>query len=102
MSLDLMLAAGAPAPEGPCQADLVAINGHVYTVNASQPWAEAIAVCGSAYAEFTDDRKGRLQPGYLADFVVLSKPHFDVPPLEILETHPVMTVVGGKVVYEAK
>jgi hypothetical protein len=51
MSLDLMLAAGAPAaPEAPCQADLVAINGHVYTVNASQPWAEAIAVCGERIA----------------------------------------------------
>jgi predicted amidohydrolase YtcJ len=56
---------------------------------------------GSAYAEFTDDRKGRLQPGYLADFLVLSKPIFDVPPREILETHPVMTIVGGRVAYEA-
>jgi len=66
--------------------------------------AEAVEyyTAGSAYAEFADDRKGRLQPGYLADFVVLSKPIFDVPPREILETHPVMTVVGGKVVYEAK
>ena len=28
-------------PSAPCQADLVAINGHVYTVDPSQPWVEA-------------------------------------------------------------
>jgi predicted amidohydrolase YtcJ len=57
---------------------------------------------GSAYAEFAETRKGRIAPDYLADFVVLSKPIFDVPPREILATTPVMTVVGGKVVYEQK
>ena len=56
---------------------------------------------GSAYAEFAETRKGRLAPGYLADFVVLSKPIFEIAPKEILETHPVLTVVGGRVAYEA-
>ena len=50
----------------------------------------------------TTSRQAKVEPGYLADFLVLSKPIFDVPPREILETHPVMTIVGGKVVYEAK
>jgi predicted amidohydrolase YtcJ len=57
---------------------------------------------GSAYAEFTDDRKGRLKPGYLADFIVLSKPIFDLPPRELLDTNVQITVVGGRVVYEAQ
>jgi predicted amidohydrolase YtcJ len=57
---------------------------------------------GSAYAEFTDDRKGRLKPGYLADFIVLSKPIFDLPPRELLDTKVQITVVGGRVVYEAQ
>jgi hypothetical protein len=57
---------------------------------------------GSAYAEFTDDRKGRLKPGYLADFIVLSKPIFEVPPRELLDTKVQITVVGGRVVYEGK
>jgi predicted amidohydrolase YtcJ len=57
---------------------------------------------GSAYAEFTDDRKGRLKPGYLADFIVLSKSIFDVPPRQLLATTVVTTVVGGRVVYEEK
>jgi predicted amidohydrolase YtcJ len=56
---------------------------------------------GSAYAEFAESRKGRLLPGYLADFVVLSKPIFDVAPRELLATTAVTTVVGGRVVYEA-
>jgi predicted amidohydrolase YtcJ len=56
---------------------------------------------GSAYAEFAESRKGRLLPGYLADFVVLSKPIFDIAPGELLSTTPVTTVVGGRIVYEA-
>ena len=40
---------------------------------------------GSAYAEFAETRKGRLMPGYLADFVVLSKPSSTSPPREILD-----------------
>jgi predicted amidohydrolase YtcJ len=66
--------------------------------------AQAIELytAGSAYAEFTDDRKGRLKPGYLADFIVLSKPIFEIPPRELLETRVVTTVVGGRVVYELK
>ena len=57
---------------------------------------------GSAYAEFAESRKGRLKAGYLADFVILSTPIFDVPAREILATTPIMTVVGGRVVYDAK
>jgi predicted amidohydrolase YtcJ len=56
---------------------------------------------GSAYAEFAEGRKGRLKKGYLADFVVLSNPVFDIPPRELLKTKVLMTVVGGRVVYEA-
>ena len=54
---------------------------------------------GSAYAEFTDDRKGMLRPGFLADLVVLSRDIFTSPAREILETRPVLTMVGGRVVF---
>ncbi len=54
---------------------------------------------GSAYAEFMDVRKGRLKPGYLADLVVLSRNIFTVAPREILETRPVLTIVGGRIVF---
>ena len=57
---------------------------------------------GSAYAEFAETRKGRLKPGYLADLVVLSKNLFDIPPREILSTTVVLTIVGGRIVHEAR
>ncbi|HEY0782028.1 MAG TPA: amidohydrolase, partial [Thermoanaerobaculia bacterium] len=55
---------------------------------------------GSAYAEFAEGWKGTLAPGKVADLVVLSRDLFAVPPREILATKPVLTMVGGRVVYE--
>jgi len=57
---------------------------------------------GSAYAEFAEREKGMIAPGYLADFVVLDRDLTKIPPAEILATKVLMTVVGGKVVYESK
>lgn len=57
---------------------------------------------GSAIAEFAEQKKGRLQPGMLADFVVLDRDITKVAPPEILKTRVLRTVVGGKTVYEAK
>ncbi len=54
---------------------------------------------GSAYAEFTDDEKGSLEPGKLADIVILDKNLLKVPVREILRTEVVYTILGGKVVY---
>jgi predicted amidohydrolase YtcJ len=55
---------------------------------------------GSAYAEFADDRKGSITEGKLADLVLLSKDLFSIAPHEILDTKPVVTIVGGRIVYE--
>jgi len=65
---------------------------------------EAIAAytTGSAYAEFAEKDKGTLEPGKLADFVVLDRDITKVAPEEILKTKVLRTVVGGKTVYEAK
>ena len=54
----------------------------------------------SAYAEFQEHCKGRLKPGYYADMVLLDRDIFTVDPMEIKDILPVMTVVGGKVVYK--
>jgi predicted amidohydrolase YtcJ len=54
-----------------------------------------------AFAEFAERDKGRLQPGLLADFVVLDRDITKIPPHEILGTKVLRTVVGGKTVYEA-
>ena len=56
---------------------------------------------GSAYAEFAEHAKGTLAPGRLADLVVLSQDIFRVDPAEIEKTRVRMTIVDGRVVYEA-
>jgi predicted amidohydrolase YtcJ len=54
---------------------------------------------GSAYAEFAEKRKGKLMPGFEADFVVLDRDLLTIAPAEILGTRVIETVVGGKTVY---
>ena len=57
---------------------------------------------GSAYAAFEEREVGTLAPGKLADLVVLSANLFSIPAAKIKDAQVVMTVVGGKVVYQAK
>jgi predicted amidohydrolase YtcJ len=64
--------------------------------------AIAAYTTGSAYAEFGEKQKGTLAPGMLADFVVLDRDLTEIPPLQILGTRVLRTVVGGKTVYESK
>ncbi len=55
----------------------------------------------AAYAEFQEHCKGQVKPGYLADLVLLSKDIFNIPPEELKNVHPVITMLDGKIVYEA-
>jgi hypothetical protein len=55
---------------------------------------------GAAHAEFQEKEKGTLEPGKLADLVVLSEDPFAVRPERIREIHVETTVAGGRVVYE--
>ena len=57
---------------------------------------------GSAYAEFQENVKGTIEPGKLADFVILSDDIFTIDPVKIRDVRVLTTVVNGKVVYEAK
>lgn len=54
---------------------------------------------GSAKLINLDGDRGRLQVGYMADFVILTDDYFKVSEEKILEIEALMTVVGGKVVY---
>jgi predicted amidohydrolase YtcJ len=56
---------------------------------------------GSAYAEFTEHVKGSLVPGKLADLVMLTEDPTRVDPQKISEISVCMTVVGGRIVYQA-
>ena len=57
---------------------------------------------GSAYAEFAEQSKGTLAPGKLADLVILSQDIFRINPVEIERTTVRLTMMDGRVVYEAK
>ena len=49
-----------------------------------------------------EDRVGTIEPGKLADLVVLNHDYFTVPDADLKKTRSVLTVVGGKIVYDAK
>jgi predicted amidohydrolase YtcJ len=55
----------------------------------------------SAFAEFRETTKGRLEPGYLADIVVLDRDITKATPQQVLHTQVLRTVVGGNTVYLA-
>lgn len=63
--------------------------------------AIAAYTTGSAFAEFAEKQKGKLEPGMLADLIVLDRDITSVPVPKILETEVLRTVVGGRTVYEA-
>jgi len=56
---------------------------------------------GSAWFSTEDGKKGRLVPGQLADFAVLSADYFSVEDEAIKDITSLMTVVGGKIVHAA-
>ena len=64
--------------------------------------AIAAYTTGSAFAEFEEKEKGELAPGMLADFVVLDRDITAVSAEKELATKVLLTVVGGKTVYETK
>lgn len=56
---------------------------------------------GSAFAEFQEKDKGTIAAGKLADMVVVSRNVFEIEPNEIEKAKVVLTIVDGRVVYEA-
>ena len=55
----------------------------------------------AAFAEFAENDKGTLEPGKLADLVMIDRDLFDIPPHEIRDAKIVATIVGGEIVYSA-
>jgi predicted amidohydrolase YtcJ len=56
----------------------------------------------AAFAAFEEDIKGSLKEGKLADMVIIDEDIMSIPASEIFKIKPVMTIVGGKIVYKAK
>jgi predicted amidohydrolase YtcJ len=55
---------------------------------------------GSAYAEFQEKEKGTIEPGKLADFVILSDDIFSVDRKRFQDVRIILTAVDGKVIYQ--
>jgi predicted amidohydrolase YtcJ len=55
----------------------------------------------NAFFLFQEDNLGAIQPGKLADLVVLDRDYLTVPVDQIKDIKSVMTMVGGRIVYDA-
>ncbi|MGH9538355.1 MAG: amidohydrolase [Terriglobales bacterium] len=56
---------------------------------------------GAAFAGRREKTEGSLEPGKLADLIVLSQDLFEIKPNQIAQTEVLMTMVGGKTVYHS-
>ena len=56
----------------------------------------------AAYSAFEEDEKGSLEPGKYADYTVLEKDIMTIPENELWNVKVLQTVVGGRVMYDAK
>jgi predicted amidohydrolase YtcJ len=77
-----------PGGFGPDQKLTVAQAVEGYTIDA-------------AYAGHLEKFEGSLEPGKVADVIMLDRNIFEVDPHTINQTKVVLTIVGGKIVYEA-
>lgn len=68
----------------------------------SMQQAVALYTTGAAYTAYEEGFKGKLLPGYLADFVVLSSDLFHAPEEDLLHVRVEETYVDGQLVYQAR
>ena len=87
-------------PYGPLYGVHWAVNGFVEDQRISPEEAVRAATAGSAFAAFEEDDKGTLEPGKLADFVILNGDPFETPEA-IARMRVASTWIGGRRVYAA-
>ncbi len=78
------------------------MSGEVYGADEALSMAEAIRgyTANAAWLTFEEDTKGTLEPGMLADMVVLAEDLLTIDPERIMDVAVDMTIVGGRVLYE--
>jgi predicted amidohydrolase YtcJ len=108
----LTLAGGSDAPLYPFEplysiwaavAREVEATGRVHRPEQRLSRLEALRLFTSAgaYATFDEHRKGTLEPGKLADAVVLADDPLTCPEAELKDLPVLLTVVGGRVAYRS-
>jgi predicted amidohydrolase YtcJ len=77
-------------------------NGNVYGSGEAITREQALRLYTSAASRYTFDeaRKGTIEPGKLADIVVLSADYTVVPEEQIKDIKADLTLVGGKIVFQ--
>jgi predicted amidohydrolase YtcJ len=104
-----LIEAGIPVAfgsDGPMNPFLNIMFATVDPYNPKEAITREQAICaytyGSAFAEFAEGEKGMIGKGKLADLVVLSQDIFTAPAPELPKTSSVLTLVGGKIVYDTR
>ncbi len=102
LAAGIPLALGSDGPINPFLGILLASTHPDRPTEAiTREQAVAAYTLGSAFAEFAERKKGSLQPGKLADLAILSQDIFAIPQSDLPKTVSILTLVGGKVVYDA-
>ena len=79
-------------------------SGEVWGAGEGVSFGEALDTMTAwpAEADGQSGDRGRIEPGYLADFTVLPRDPRGLPSDEMAETAPVMTIVGGEVAWRGE
>jgi predicted amidohydrolase YtcJ len=100
--IPLVLSSDEDGPSNPFLEIMLAIKHPNHPSEAiSRKQAVIAYTLTAACAEFAEKEKGSLAPGKLADLAVLSQDVFTVPSHDLPKTVSVMTLVGGKTIYDA-
>jgi predicted amidohydrolase YtcJ len=101
-ALGIPLAIGPDGDINPFLAILRVTTQQVSAIeNLSREQAVRAYTEGGAYAELAEATKGTLRPGMLADLAVLSHDVFTVPAAQLPAIRSVLTIINGKIVYQA-
>ena len=77
------------------------VNGFVPNERISLADSIKAYTLGAAFAGRREKSEGSLEVGKLADLIVLSQDLFEIEPSDIAKTEVLLTMVGGKVVYQS-
>jgi predicted amidohydrolase YtcJ len=78
------------------------MSGRVFAADEALTMMEAIQAYTlyGAWLSFEEDLKGSIEPGKLADLVVLDRDLLTIDPEHIMDTRVLQTWLGGTLVYE--